>query len=125
MLVDTDVLIWYLRGHEQAARFLDGLQALRLSAVTHMELVQGCRNRQELARLKKDLGRREALVLPISEAISNRAAALVEVHALSDGLMLADALIAATAIENGLSLVSANVKHFRPIQGLELVAFEV
>lgn len=125
MLVDTDVLIWYLRGHEGAARFLDGLPELSLSAVTYMELVQGCRNRQELARLKKDLSRRQAAILPVSEAISNRAAELVETHFLGDGLMLADALIAATAIEHGLSLVSANVKHFRPIQGLELVAFEV
>ena len=41
MLVDTDVLIWYLRGHEEAARFLDSLQELKLSAVTWMELVQG------------------------------------------------------------------------------------
>lgn len=124
MLVDTDVLIWYLRGHEQAARFLDGLPALRLSAVTYMELVQGCRNRQELMRLKKDLGRRQARVLPVSEAISNRAAELVEAHALGDGLMLADALIAATAIENGLSLASGNTKHFRVVKGLELQAFE-
>jgi hypothetical protein len=46
MLVDSDVLIWYLRGHEGAARFLDDPPELALSAVTYMELVQGCRNRQ-------------------------------------------------------------------------------
>jgi predicted nucleic acid-binding protein len=40
MLVDTDVLIWYLRGHEEAARFLDSLPTLRLSAVTYMELLR-------------------------------------------------------------------------------------
>jgi hypothetical protein len=34
MLVDTDVLIWYLRGHEEATRFLEGLPILRLSVVT-------------------------------------------------------------------------------------------
>jgi predicted nucleic acid-binding protein len=45
MLVDTDVLIWYLRGHMGAAGFLDMLPKLALSAVTYMELVQGCRNR--------------------------------------------------------------------------------
>jgi len=124
MLIDTDVLIWYLRGHAGAAQFLDELPELRLSAVTYMELVQGCRNRQELARLKKDLNRRVAAILPVSEAISNRAAALVETHFLGDGLMLADALIAATAIEHKLALCSANAKHFRPVQGLELQTFE-
>lgn len=124
MLVDTDVLIWYLRGHEGAAQFLDGLPELRLSAVTYMELVQGCRNRQELERLNKDLSRRQALTLPVSEAISNRATNLMETHFLGDGLMLADALIAATAIEYKLTLCSANAKHFRPIQGLALQTFE-
>ena len=78
MLVDTDVLIWYLRGHEGAARFLEGLPDLALSVVTYMELVQGCRNRKELERLTKDLGRRKARILPVSEGISNRAAALVK-----------------------------------------------
>ena len=124
MLVDTDVLIWYLRGHAGAARFIDGLSELRLSAVTYMELVQGCRNRQELERLKKDLSRRQALTLPVSEAISNLATNLMETHFLGDGLMLADALIAATAIEHKLTLCSANAKHFRPIQGLALHTFE-
>lgn len=118
------MLIWYLRGHEAAARFLDGLPKFLISAVTWMELVQGCRNKQELERLKKDLSRRQAVILPISEAISERAMALVETHALGDGLLLADALIATTAIEHTLMLSSANNKHFRPIQGLTLQAFE-
>lgn len=124
MLVDTDVLIWYLRGHDEAARFLDNLQELKISAVTWMELVQGCRNRMELERLKKDLNRRHAVTLPISETISERAMVLVETHFLGDGLLLADALIASTAIEHALTLSSANSKHFRPIQGLVLLAFE-
>jgi hypothetical protein len=34
MLLDTDVLIWYLRGHDEAARFMDSLPKLRLSAIT-------------------------------------------------------------------------------------------
>jgi predicted nucleic acid-binding protein len=63
--------------------------------------------------------------MPVSEAISNRATELVETHALGNGLMLADALIAATAIEHSLALASGNVKHFRIVPGLELKAFEV
>ncbi len=124
MLVDTDVVIWYLRGHEAAARLLDSLPDLRLSAITWMELVQGCRNRLELRRLKDDVSRRRALILPLSESISARAMALVEAHFLRDGLLLADALIAATAIEHGLRLSSANGKHFRSIPGLVLQVFE-
>ena len=77
-----------------------------------------------MERLKKDLNRRRARVLTVSEAISNRAMALVEAHCLADGLLLADALIAATAIDLGLTLASANSKHFQSIPGLALQAFE-
>lgn len=58
------------------ARLLDNLPELQLSAVTHMELIQGSRNRQELTLLKKDLNHRKAAILPISELVSNRAANL-------------------------------------------------
>jgi len=34
MLVDTDVLIWHLRGYSSAARKLDELGVLTLSAVS-------------------------------------------------------------------------------------------
>lgn len=43
MLVDTDVLIWYLRGYPQATRRFDGLGALILSVVSYLEVLQGIR----------------------------------------------------------------------------------
>jgi predicted nucleic acid-binding protein len=49
---------------------------------------------------------------------------LVEARFLSDGPLLADALIAATAIEHNSVLCSANSKHFRGIPGLLVKAFE-
>lgn len=53
MLIDTDVLIWMTRGHAGAASRLQAIQAWRISAVTYMELAQGCRNKQELEQKKK------------------------------------------------------------------------
>lgn len=41
MLVDTDVLIWHLRGYPRATRRLDEFSALTLSAVSYLELLQG------------------------------------------------------------------------------------
>jgi len=53
MLIDTDVLIWMMRGHAGAAQRLQSISTWRISAVTYMELAQGCRNKQELAQIKK------------------------------------------------------------------------
>jgi predicted nucleic acid-binding protein len=113
MLVDTDVLIWHLRGYPQATRRLDELGALTLSAVSYLEVLQGMRNKAELVAVKKMLQLRAATLLPVSEAIT-----------LSHGLQMGDALIAATALDQGLPVLTANVKHFGAIQGLTLEAFE-
>ena len=115
MLVDTDVLIWHLRGHAQATRRLDRLDALTLSSVSYLELLQGMRNKAELIAVKKMLVRRAATLLPMSEAITQRAIALMESLTLSHGLQMGDALIAATALEHGLAVLTANVKHFAPV----------
>ena len=123
MLVDTDVLIWHLRGYAQATRRLDQLDALMLSAVSYLELLQGMRNKAELVAVKKMLERRAATLLPVSEAITQRAIALMESLTLSHGLQMGDALIAATALEHGLPILTANVKHFAPVEGLAVKAF--
>ena len=123
MLVDTDVLIWHLRGYSNATRRLDALGALTLSAVSYLEVLQGMRNQAELAAVKKMLERRAATLLPVSEAITLRAIALMESHTLSHGLQMGDALIAATALDHGLPVLTANVKHFSAVEGLKVEAF--
>ena len=123
MLVDTDVLIWHLRGYAQATRRLDQLDSLTLSAVSYMEVLQGMRNKTELAAVKKMLELRAARIVPLTEVTTQQAIALMESHTLSHGLQMGDALIAATALEHRLTLVTGNVKHFRAINGLQLEAF--
>ncbi len=46
MLIDTDVLIWLLRGKLSARRALEKCDTVQLSAVTYMELVQGMRDKR-------------------------------------------------------------------------------
>ena len=123
ILVDTDVLIWNLRGNEKAARLLDRAHGLALSAVTYMELVQGMRDRRELQVLRQAMAFWSATIIHIDEHISARASFLVEQHALAHALQLADALIAATALERGLDLVTGNDKHYRAIEGLVIRRF--
>lgn len=123
MLIDTDVLIWNMRGNERAAELLDGAVGFTLSAVTYMELVQGARDKAELRALRRALQFWQATVRPLDDEISNRAMYLIETYALSHGLQMADALIAATAISLGDVLVTGNDKHYRMIDGLEIEVF--
>lgn len=124
MLVDTDVLIWHLRGMPKATQKLDQLDVLSLSVVTWLELLQGMRNRTELQAVQKSLAMRRATRLPLTEAITDRAVNLMESLTLSHGLQMGDALIAATALEHNLTLLTGNAKHFAAIDRLNLVRFE-
>lgn len=125
MLVDTDVLIWHLRGYPQATRRLNQLNPLTISAVTWLEVLQGLRNRAELAAVKKMLELRKAAVLPITAAITHRAITLMESLTLSHGLQMGDALIAATALEHKLAVLTGNTKHFEPVEGLSVETFRM
>lgn len=123
MLVDTDVLIWNLRGNRKASEWLDNSPGFTLSAVTYMELVQGLRDQTEFRALRQAMQYWKARMQPVNEGISNRATFLVETYALSHNMQMADALIAATAIQLGLPLVTANDRHYRHIDGLEIRLF--
>ena len=123
MLVDTDVLIWNLCGNERAATFLDEQPGFFVSAVSYMELLQGLRDKLELRELRQAIRFWDARIVQIDEEISARAMFLVEEYALSHGMQMADALIAATAVALGVSLVTANDRHYRHIEGLDVVVF--
>jgi len=123
MLLDTDVLIWVLRGNLKAARLVDNTEPRLISAVAYMELIQGARNRQELRSIKGFLSDLGFEVLPLSENIGHRAAIYVEEYGLAEGLGVADALIAATAVERNLVLCTGNRKHYKSIKDLEIKTF--
>ncbi|TAJ94637.1 MAG: type II toxin-antitoxin system VapC family toxin [Gammaproteobacteria bacterium] len=123
MLVDTDVLIWHLRGYSQAAQCLDRLPQLMLSAMSYLELLQGMHNKEELTAVQKMFALRHANVLPLTAAITQRATELMTTLTLSHGLQAGDALIAATALEHQLPLLTGNSKHFTSIAGLNVEKF--
>ncbi len=123
MIIDTDVLIRYLRGSEKAYKIIDNSNSFFISVVTYMELVQGMRNKKELNSLRKALHIWNAKILYITEDISAKAMFFVEQHFLSHSMQLADALIGATAITYGSPLLTGNDKHYKVMKDLQLKRF--
>ena len=93
------------------------------SIISLMELMQGARSRTEIRVIRRFFQENRFHLLPINESISHAAASLIEEHAISAGLQIADALIAATAREAGSVLITGNVRHFKVIPGLEMKPF--
>jgi predicted nucleic acid-binding protein len=123
LMIDTDVLIWYMRGNSKAFKIIEDQNSFFISAITYMELVQGMKNKKELTLLRKTLRNWDAKILYITEDISAKAMFFVEQYYLSNSIEIADALIGATAISNGLKLLTGNRKHYKILKDLELEIF--
>ena len=123
MVIDTDVLIWYMKGNEKAYKAIENTKNFFISVVTYMELVQGMRNKKELNNLRKALHVWNSKILYISEEISVKAMFFVEQHYLSHSLHLADALIGATAIAYGLPVLTGNDKHYKILKDMQIKRF--
>ena len=123
MLVDTDVLIWYMRGNKKAKQVIENQNDFFISVVTYIELIQGMRNKQELTILRNALRNWNVKLLYITEAISAKAMFYVERHYLSHLVQLADALIGATAAVHGLTILTGNDKHYKIIKEVEVTKF--
>jgi len=111
LLIDTDVLIDYLRANSQAVDFLENLtQLLLISSITVAELYAGVREGKEKTALDNFISVFE--VVPIDEKIATLGGLYRRDYGKSHGVGLADALIAATAKVKQAKLVTLNQKHF-------------
>ena len=116
VLVDTDVLIDYLRGQRDAAAFLYSLgEPPMVSVITLAELWAGVRPGEE-ARLRQALHVLRSA--QVDATIAETAGRLRRQFGPSHGTSLPDALIAATAVELGLTLVTLNERHFPMVEKL-------
>ena len=120
-LIDT-VFLDAERGLADAIGFLAMQYAaagVHFSSISAMELIVGCRNQQELAKVLTSIA--SASIHEVSEAIALNARDWLAQYFLSHGLQLADALIAATAKDCRLPLYTKNVRHFQMLPGLVVV----
>jgi predicted nucleic acid-binding protein len=111
VLVDTDVLIDYLRGRPEAIEYLEaeGPEPL-ISAISVAELYAGVRDEKERKALELFVAGFE--VVPVDGIIAERGGLYRRDYVRSHGVTLADALIAGTASVRRARLVTLNTKHF-------------
>jgi predicted nucleic acid-binding protein len=113
VLVDTSVLIDYLRGEPAAASTLEGERAaepLHASGITRLEVLAGMRPAEETATRRL----LSALVWhPVDDGVAELAGELGQKWLRSHrGIDTADLAIAATAILANCRLLTCNVRHF-------------
>ena len=111
LVVDTDVLIDYLRDQADAVLFLESCaQPLALSVVSVAELYVGVREGEERQRLDAFVAAFDSL--PLEREAAVQAGLWLRQYGPSHGTGLADALIAATVADVGATLATLNRRHF-------------
>ncbi len=124
MIIDSDILIDCARKDPKAIEFLESAlrkDIAKVSAVSHMELIVGCRSKRELSTIDRFIDR--FALLDLSPAISVKATELLRRYRSGHGLMIPDALVAATALLEDEPLATHNNRHFRFIEDLDLVEY--
>ncbi|MEA5552327.1 PIN domain-containing protein [Anabaena cylindrica UHCC 0172] len=116
-VLDTDILIDILRGHQPAIAWFTTLKEIpSIPGFVMMELIQNAQNKQQVNYVFKLVD-----PLPIiwpTESDCMRALSDFTNYHLSDGLGLLDALIAACAVGQDATLCTFNIKHYRVIPNL-------
>jgi len=124
LIIDTDILIDVARKVKEAVDRLDEEEqtsALGTSIVVQMELIVGCRNKEELNKLNRFLKRFQ--IVDLNDSIGKKSVELLNRYRLSHGLLIADSLVAATALTMDIPLLSKNQRDYRFIEGLKLLPY--
>jgi predicted nucleic acid-binding protein len=120
MLLDTDVLVDFLRGYPPAVSWLTNFGSpIGVPGLVAMELIQGCQNLAEQRRVERGL-QRFTVHWP-TPADCRRGYQDFAASWLSHNLGLLDALIGHTVVGLGETLATFNVKHYGVIAGLTTV----
>lgn len=122
VLLDSDVLIEWLRGREPVVKkilsLLENHAELFWTPVSIAEIFAGVRRSEE-----DEVENLFLLLEPlaITPEIGRRAGQFLKAYSKSHGVELGDSLIAASASIHGISLWTLNRKHY-PMKGLQLHA---
>lgn len=122
ILLDSDVLIDLLRKYTPAAAWFNALnedEELVVSGYVVMELIQGCRNKAEQERVRRELGVYGVILLSPTDC--DKALEVFAAYRMSHNAGLLDVLIGQTAVFLGEPLHTFNQRHYSFIPGIQTV----
>ena len=120
ILLDTDVLVDFLRGYKKAVTFVEANSPrIILSSIVVAELYAGVKGDAEQTVLENLVSLFR--VIPVTAVIAKAGGLYKRVYGKSHGVGLADAIIAATSEVENADLKTLNVKHYPMIKGLRPV----
>ena len=116
-LLDTDVLVDFLRGHKKAVAFVNTCSArIILSSIVVAELYAGVKGNAEQAALADFISLFR--VIPVNAEIAKAGGLHKRDYGKSHGVGFAEAILAATAEAEGAELKTLNRKHYPMLKGL-------
>jgi len=118
-LIDSDILIDFLRGLNKTRGFLFKLRKegeLLISVINVVEIYSGKEIKNTKKRKIIDQFLNGFKIIPLDENLGKLAGEI----RLNYHLPFADAIVAATAIYTGSVLATRNIKHFSKIKNLKL-----
>ncbi|MEP7234351.1 MAG: type II toxin-antitoxin system VapC family toxin [Ignavibacteriota bacterium] len=111
MLVDTNILIDFLRGKQEAGSFIfSGTFEVSISIISITELFAGVRSQREIEEIQELL--QTLHIHTLNEEIAEKAGNLLRKFGKSHQIGIADALIAASSIYHNDPLATLNIKDF-------------
>jgi len=117
ILLDTDVLVDFLRGYSKAVTFVsDNSSRIILSSIVVAELYAGVKGDAEQDTLERFISLFR--VIPVGAEIARVGGLYKRDYGKSHGVGLADAILAATAEAEKAELKTLNIKHYPMIKGL-------
>jgi len=117
ILLDTDVLVDFFRGHVKAVAFInDNSDRIILSAIVVAELFAGVKGSAEQGTLEAFVSLFH--VAPLNAAIAKAGGLYKSKFGKSHGVGLADAILAATVEAEHADLKTLNTKHYPMLKGL-------
>src|ERR1035437_2126642 len=117
VLIDTDVLVDFLRGLDKAGAMIRAHQdRIILSAISVAELYAGVKGDKELATLDAFVWLFR--VVPVTAESARLAGIYKRDYHKSHAVGLADAILAASAESEAAELKTLNVKHYPMLKGL-------